>query len=143
MIEMKMSENLKPWQLMRQMWIVLNDIVDEISPQLATQGLLPQTFFLLLEIEQHPFPAEIARAMQLPPPTVSYFIRKLEELGYLSRQSEPNDLRRFRLTLTASGQKVLGEGQVLIDEAANRRLANFSAQEKKDLERLLWKLLAK
>lgn len=140
---MKTNDEQKSWQLMRQMWIVLNDIVDEISPQLTAQGLLPQTFFLLLEVEEHPFPAEIARAMQLPPPTVSYFVRKLEELGYLSRHSEPNDLRRFRLTLTASGRKTLAEGQALIDAASSRRLADFSAQEKKDLERLLWKLLSK
>lgn len=143
MIEMNSNSEIKSWQLMRQMWIVLNDIVDEVSPTLATKGLLPQTFFLLVEIQEHPFPAELSRALQLPPPTISYFVRKLEELGYLIRENEPTDLRRYRLKLTDSGRSALEEGQELIDRAADNRLLNFSEREKKELERMLWSLIQK
>lgn len=47
---------------------------------------------------------EIATGLRLTAPTVSVGVRRLEEMGSLERQPDPQDKRAIRLFLTAQGQ---------------------------------------
>ena len=77
-------------------------------------GLSPKAFFLLAAVEEHPFPAELARRMYLPPPTVTYMVKQLEEKRDPGRRkAEPGDLRKFRLVQTVAGSQALERGPVL------------------------------
>ena len=49
----------------------MQSVMDDSEPDLEALGLTPKAFFLLAAVEEHPFPAELARRMHLPPPTVT------------------------------------------------------------------------
>ena len=77
-------------------------------------GLSPKTFFLLTAVEEHPFPAELARKMHLPPPTVTYMIKQLEERGFLG-------VRPNQATSESSGSsRPCGEGSAAARQGDTR-----------------------
>jgi DNA-binding MarR family transcriptional regulator len=78
-----------------------------------------------------------ARAMGLPPPTVSHMLRRLEAEGFLRRSLDPKDLRRYRLELTPKGEAALREAERLLEGALARRLVRLSEEEQALLARLL------
>lgn len=49
-------------------------------------------------------PSAVARRQSLPAPTVTRMVTKLVDLGLVRRVSDPDDLRRQRLQLTAQGE---------------------------------------
>jgi DNA-binding MarR family transcriptional regulator len=46
---------------------------------------------------------EIADGLSLTPPTVSVAVRRMEEVGYLYREPDPDDGRAVQFTLTPAG----------------------------------------
>src|ERR1700739_4785203 len=93
------------------LWQLIQSVMDDAEADLEALGLSPKAFFLLAAVEEHPFPAVLARRMHLPPPTVTYMVKQLEEKGFLERRPESGDLRKFRLTPTTAGRKALKEGR--------------------------------
>ncbi len=98
------------WGIMAHLWRLLQAVSDESAPALEAIGLTPKALCLLAAVEEHPFPAELARMMVLPPPTVTYIVKQLEARGFLRRQAEPGDLRKFRLVVTDEGRQAIGRG---------------------------------
>jgi DNA-binding MarR family transcriptional regulator len=74
--------------ILANLWQLIQSVMDESEPALGALGLSPKAFFLLEEVGDHPFPAELARRMHLPPPTVTYLVKQLEALGFVERSSE-------------------------------------------------------
>ena len=70
--------------ILASLWRLIESIMDESEPALEELGLSPKAFFLLEAVEGHPFPAELARRMHLPPPTVTYLVKQLEARGFWS-----------------------------------------------------------
>ena len=95
---------------MANLWQLMQSVLDDAEPGMEALGLSPKAFFLLTNIEEHPFPAEIARRMHLPPPTVTYLIKQLEDKGLVERRAEPGDLRKYRLVPTAAGRRATRPG---------------------------------
>ena len=50
--------------------------------------------------------SEIADAMNIPRPTATVAINKLEKRGYLEKQPDDEDGRTVRITLTRSGKRI-------------------------------------
>ena len=115
-------------------------IIAEIAPEVAELSLDPKELFVLAEIDEHPFPAALAAALCMPKPTLTANLKRLEAAGFLRREIDPEDLRRHRLLLTASGRRAMVRGVAVISEAFGARLARLSATEQRDLQALLEKL---
>jgi DNA-binding MarR family transcriptional regulator len=119
---------------------VLTAVLTGVAPQLEAMGLEVKELFLLEAIDEHPHPAALAEVLCMPKPTVTVYLKRLEAVGFVSREIDPGDLRRHRLSVTAAGRKVLTRGQALLSEAFGLRLARLSAAEQAQLAALLEKL---
>ncbi|MDI1442616.1 MarR family transcriptional regulator [Polyangium sp. 6x1] len=112
-------------------------VMAEVEPEVRELGLEMKEFFLLGKLDDHPYPADLARALITPKPTITFMVKRLEAAGFVKRQTEADDLRRFRLTLTPSGRKTMEATRAILDEAFGRRLARLSAGERAELLRIL------
>jgi DNA-binding MarR family transcriptional regulator len=108
--------------ILANLWRLVESVMDDSAPALEALGLSPKAFFLLEAVGEHPFPAELARRMHLPPPTVTYLVKQLESKGYLERRAEPGDLRKFRLVRTAAGDGAIKQGRDSLANVFGERL---------------------
>ena len=115
--------------ILANLWQLIQSVLDDSEPDMEALGLSPKAFFLLAAILEHPFPAEIARRMHLPPPTVTYLVKQLEEKGFLERRAEPGDLRKFRLVQTVAGREALDQGQEILGLVLGQRLRRLDREE--------------
>ena len=127
---------------MAHLWRLLQAVSDESAPALQAIGLTPKALGVLAAVEDHPFPAELARQMVLPPPTVTYLVKQMEARGFLRRQAEPGDLRKFRLVVTAEGHRAIKEGSEAIGSFFAARLSRLEPDELAAFDRLVERLAA-
>jgi DNA-binding MarR family transcriptional regulator len=97
--------------------------------------------FLLAEIDDHPFPAELAATLSMPKATVTLYLKRLEAAGFVRREIDPADLRRHRLLLTPTGRQATRDGLSLLSDAFNERLARLTARQQSELKNLLEQIL--
>ena len=126
--------------ILAHLWQLLQTLLDDSAPALEGIGLTTKAFFLLAAVEEHPFPAELARMMHLPPPTVSYLIKQLETAGFLERRAEPGDLRKFRLIVTEAGQRAIASGRDAVGKVMEARLASLGPEEVALFDRVVQRL---
>jgi DNA-binding MarR family transcriptional regulator len=127
----------KVWSLNYRL---LTTIITSVVPRLTALGLEAKELFLLAAIDEHPHPAELADVLCMPKPTVTVYVKRLEEADFVRREIDPGDLRRHRLTVTPGGRKVMTRGLALLSEAFSARLSRLSAAEQVQLAALLEKL---
>jgi MarR family transcriptional regulator, organic hydroperoxide resistance regulator len=127
--------------ILANLWQLVQSVLDESEPDLDGLGLSPKTFFLLTAVEEHPFPAELARRMHLPPPTVTYMIKQLEERGFLGRRAEPGDLRKFRLVQTVAGREALRQGRETLSAILVERLLRLDREDVQAFDRIVKRLV--
>jgi DNA-binding MarR family transcriptional regulator len=126
--------------ILANLWQLMQSVMDDSEPDLAALGLSPKALFLLAAVEHHPVPAELARRMHLPPPTVTYMVKQLEGKGLLKRRAEPGDLRKFRLLQTDAGREALGRGQDALSGVLSERLRRLDLQEIVVFDRMVKRL---
>jgi DNA-binding MarR family transcriptional regulator len=126
--------------ILANLWQLVQSVLDESEANLDGLRLSPKTFFLLAAVEEHLFPAQLARTMHLPPPTVTYMIKQLEERGFLGRQAEPGDLRKYRLVPTAAGREALHQGKETVSANLVERLRRLSREDMHAFARILQRL---
>lgn len=126
--------------ILANLWRLIQAVMDDSEAGLEALGLSPKAFFLLEAVDEHPFPAVLARRMHLPPPTVTYLVKQLEEKGLLERQAEPGDLRKFRLVPTEAGRDALRRGQEALDRSLGRRLGRLDPKESAAFDRIVSRL---
>lgn len=127
----------KIWSLNYQL---IMSVIAGVQSEIARLGLETKELFLLAELDEHPYPAELSACLSMPKPTVSVNVKRLEAAGFVKRQIDPADLRRHKLLLTAAGRKAMTQGTARLSRAFGERLARLSHKEQQELRGLLEKL---
>ncbi|MER3451148.1 MAG: MarR family transcriptional regulator [Thermus sp.] len=129
------------WTILTQLWRLNRVLREETLPTLEALGLAPTDPWLLAELEHHPYPSLLVHKTQIPPPTISHMLKRLERLGLVKRRLEPQDLRRYRFELTEKGRQALEESRKAMQKALEKRLDRLMDEEKTLLEGILDRLL--
>jgi MarR family transcriptional regulator, temperature-dependent positive regulator of motility len=120
---------------------LLLSVISCVEPDLTALGLDSKELFLLGEIGEHPYPAELATTLNMPKATVTVYLKRLEAAGFVRREIDPADLRRHRLLLTPAGRQATTDGFALLSDAFNKRLEHLTVAQRKDLKNLLEKIV--
>jgi MarR family transcriptional regulator, temperature-dependent positive regulator of motility len=128
----------KIWSLNYQL---LLSVIATVETDITALGLDSKELFLLAEIDDHPYPAELASTMSMPKATVTVYLKRLEAAGFLRREIDPADLRRHRLQLTPAGRRASKDGLALLSDAFGKRLERLTRAQQKELKNLLEQIL--
>ena len=120
---------------------VLLSVIASAEAGICALGLESKELFLLAEIDEHPYPAELAATLSMPKATVTVYLKRLEAAGFVRREIDSADLRRHRLLLTPAGRRVATDGLALLSGEFDERLGRLSAAQQKKLKQLLEKIL--
>jgi DNA-binding MarR family transcriptional regulator len=128
---------MRPWELLLHNANVLQSVLERAEPELSSLELDARRLFILSTVEAHPFPADLAHALSLPKPSITFLVKKLEESGYLRRQGEKGDLRRYRLTITPAGIKARDKGAEVVNGIFGACLNGLSAADQATFSRIV------
>lgn len=120
---------------------VLLSVISCAEPDICALGVESKELFLLAEIDEHPYPAELSTALNMPKATVTVYLKRLEAAGFVRREIDPSDLRRHRLLLTPAGRRAAKQGMALLSDEFDKRLGRLTAAQQKNLKSLLEKIL--
>lgn len=115
-------------------------VMTSVAPEIAELGLEVKELFVLAEVDEHPYPAELATTLCMAKATVTVYVKRLEAAGFLRREIDSSDLRRHRLQLTASGRRAMTRGLALLSQAFGERLGRLGAAQQAELKALLEKM---
>ena len=128
---------MRPWELLLRNVNVLHSVLEKAEPELASLELDAKRLFILCTVEANPFPADLAHALSLPKPSITFLVKRLEESGYLRRQGEKGDLRRYRLTITPAGIKARDKGAEVVNGIFDACLSSLNAADQVTLCRIV------
>ena len=137
-MSMSSKDAAKIWSLNYQ---VLLSVISSVEADITALGLDSKELFLLAEIDEHPYPAELAATMSMPKATVTVYLKRLEAAGFVRREIDPADLRRHRLQLTPAGRQSTKDGLALLSDAFGKRLERLTRAQQKELKNLLEQIL--
>jgi DNA-binding MarR family transcriptional regulator len=120
---------------------VLLSVISCAEADICALGLESKELFLLAEVDEHPYPAELAATLSMPKATVTLYLKRLEAAGFVRREIDPSDLRRHRLLLTAAGRQAAKKGLTVLSSEFDKRLARLTVAQRNDLKGLLEKIL--
>src|ERR1700704_4933270 len=89
---------------------VLLSVVSCVEADITALGLDSKELFLLAEIDEHPYPAELAATLTMPRATGTLSLKRFGAAGFVRREIAPADLRRHRLQLTPAGRQATTDG---------------------------------
>jgi DNA-binding MarR family transcriptional regulator len=137
-MSMPLGDAAKIWSLNYR---VLLSVISSVEADITALGLDSKELFLLAEIDEHPYPAELAATLSMPKATVTLYLKRLEAAGFVHRQIDPADLRRHRLQLTPAGRQATKDGLALLSDAFGKRLERLTRAQQKELNKLLEQIL--
>jgi DNA-binding MarR family transcriptional regulator len=120
---------------------VLLSVISCAESEICALGLDTKELFLLAEVDEHPFPAELATALSMPKATVTVHLKRLEAASFVRREIDPTDLRRHRLLLTPAGRKVAADGLAVLSAEFDKRLERLTVGQQKELKSLLERIV--
>ncbi len=126
------------WKLNQRL---LGVVMDACTAELTALGLETKEFFVLAEVENSPYPAQIASALLLPRASVTVYVRNLVAKGLVEREIDEADLRRHRLVLSNAGVTARDRALATLAAEYDRRLARITEQDRVDLQRILGQML--
>ncbi len=110
------------------------------APEIEALGLEAKEFFVLDGLEERPYPAELARHLSMPKPTITLHLKNLQAKGFILRAIDPEDLRRHRLELTPLGGETVTAARATLSGRYGEKLARLNSRERNEFGRLLAKL---
>src|SRR5690606_32475966 len=88
---------------------------------------LPE-LIVLSELESTAHPTVVSRATGIPPSTVSRLLRSLEGRGLVERAVDPEDLRRFRVSLTRDGLRAVRQSRNCLARSLVPKIAGLGKE---------------
>ncbi|GFG66219.1 hypothetical protein MKUB_37090 [Mycobacterium kubicae] len=116
---------------------VLLSVISTVEADMAALGLDSKELFLLAEVDEHPYPAELAATLSMPKATVTLYLKRLEAAQLVRREIDPADLRRHRLLLTPAGRQAAADGMALLSGEFDKRLSRLTSAQQKELRNML------
>ncbi|MFD1715964.1 MarR family winged helix-turn-helix transcriptional regulator [Amnibacterium flavum] len=126
------------WKLNQRL---LTRVLNAAEPQFELHGIETKEFFVLDEIDESPYPAELAAKLMLPKASVTMYLRNLVEKGLVEREIDPDDLRRHRLTTTAKGRAVRAQALETLAAEFSAMMGRIDEGDRGELRRILLALL--
>ena len=80
---------------------------------------------------------DLAKQLNITAPSITSSIRKMEQFGYIARQTDPADQRVMRLALTEKGRSCIQSIKDVTDKMQEILLKGMSVEEKILFRRLL------
>jgi DNA-binding MarR family transcriptional regulator len=80
-------------------------------------------------------PSELAEREGIRRPSATRLVAKLEEVGYVAREPDPDDGRSFRVSLTVDGAEHIRDVRSRKDAFLARRLQQLSPEDRATLDR--------
>jgi DNA-binding MarR family transcriptional regulator len=90
---MPQTDPAKLWSLNYRL---LMSVISSVAPDIAVLGLETKELFILAEVDEHPYPAELAATLCMPKPTVTVNLKRLEAAGLLRREIDSAEGLRHR-----------------------------------------------
>jgi len=132
---------VEAWPLLTRIWRLQRALAQEAAPCIGAFGLNPKELMLLAFVEKRPHAGQLARELHLPAPSVTHALKRLERSGLITREHDPDDLRRFLFALTPEGQRALAAGRECLVERLRDRLGRLDPGERATLITLLDRML--
>lgn len=126
------------WTLNQRLLAV---VLDACTGELDELGLETKEFFVLAEVAESPYPAELAAKLMLPKASVTVYVRNLVAKGLMRREIDDADLRRHRLVLTEQGESARDRSLAALAAEFERRLAKVAPHDRDELQRILLAML--
>jgi DNA-binding MarR family transcriptional regulator len=115
-----------------------------VGEALAAEGVRKYHFRVLVALSEHGSlsQADLGRQLHIDRSDMVAVVGELERTGYLGRTRDPEDRRRNVVALTSAGEAALERMQAAVERAQADLLAPLSAAERRELARLLERLLS-
>lgn len=112
-----------------------------MGERLRDYGFSGAMYMILLHVARHPGASQdsIANHMYIDKCNVARRTKKLEELGYLTRETDPADRRQNNLYLTGKGEALVPEIRTYLGQWGRQITAGLNAREREQLLELLTK----
>jgi DNA-binding MarR family transcriptional regulator len=112
--------------------------------RLATVGLRPHTFFVLVHLSREPAltSAELARRLAMTPQSMSALLAGLADAGWVERPPGARRGQRIDVRLTAAGREALLAAGPVLAELGRPEVLGLTAEEAGTLHSLLDRVLA-
>ncbi len=136
---LKYSMQRSPGPLIRRVHQIGVSIFAE---EFSDFDITPLQFSILWTLNSHPGIDQItlAQAIALDRTTCSNIVNRLEQRGYIRRETDPNNRRAKLVYLADSGKKVIDNAAVPMDKVQKKLLQPLSPNERKLFLNLLGKL---
>lgn len=111
----------------------------EVSAALKPLGLSLAEFVCMRILSLYPgmSSAELSRHANVTPQAMNTVLRKLEDLGAVTRPASVPSGRALPATLSSSGRAMLKRAEAAVHEADGRILGKLSAAEQREFKRML------
>ncbi|NUR94539.1 MAG: MarR family transcriptional regulator [Kribbellaceae bacterium] len=86
--------------------------------------------------------ARLAKVLDVEVPTATRTTQRMEAAGLVRRVKSSTDARQVGIELTDRGVELAHTVQEVYDRAGRRALANLSAEDRRIVRNLLWKITA-
>ena len=96
-----------------------------MAAAMADAGLRPDEYavYSVLVDDGPSRPTDLAKAVGMPPTTMSHYVRAMLERRHVERRPDPADGRAYRLHLTREGRRAHARAADAFEEANGRFLA--------------------
>ena len=116
----------------------------QAEKMLCKTGIHRNQHMLLMHLyhsKDAPSQKEIANRFNISPAAVAVSLKKLENEGYILRNTSENDNRYNKITITDKGKGVVDMSKEILDSLDERSFGNLNSEEKETLAFLLDKVI--